>query len=225
MRAFSFPWVAVGVLCTVLLSGCAGTNTESPSVQEISSVPAQAGPEGDVVSSAPAGSTSGVDPVDGGRCVDGEDVVVRGDALSPVVTGMCGRVLLEGVGITARIDSARSVEVLGEDHHVSGGPWGGLTVEGQRTTVDGDVSGTVDVAGTEFALTVTQPSQVTIRGEGTTLSADEVTRLEVFGIDHTITAGTVAEVEVRGHNNTLTWSEGPKKAQVNEGDNKAVRTQ
>lgn len=81
------------------------------------------------------------------------------------------------------------------------------------------------MAGTEFALTVTQPSQVTIRGEGTTLSADEVTRLEVFGIDHTITAGTVAEVEVRGHNNTLTWSEGPKKAQVNEGDNKAVRTQ
>lgn len=197
-----------------LLSGC-GNSTTTPAEETTDTAATQ---EDNNPADAPE-----TDFTNGGACTDGTDVVVRGSNLTPVITGQCGRVHIEGIGITANIKSAQTVSILGEDHNLTGDSWGNVTLQGQNTTLDSPITGDVDLAGTGITLTTTTPNAIEVKGENTRITAESIDALTLYGVKHTVRATTINKLELRGTSNTVVWKEGVKKPDVNEGDNTLKR--
>ncbi|WP_435299048.1 DUF3060 domain-containing protein [Timonella sp. A28] len=161
---------------------------------------------------------SGDDFSKGGKCTDGQDVVVYTSNTTPKITGNCGSVRIEGTGIKGTVESAQSVAVRGEKNTISGAEWGTVIVEGVGIKVTPKKAQGIEVNGKDVTVDAGTVTTISTAGESLTTTVDKATSVRITGIKQIFTADSIdGELHVAGDDNTVTWKSGIKEANTTEG--------
>ncbi len=111
----------------------------------------------------------------------GEDLFCSGKSLGKnialnqpsghyTLTGQCGIVSIEGAGITATIESAKSVAINGDRNTVTGKSLALMSIQGQDNTVSATVIGSLAINGDRNSVTSPAIGPKAVNGQGNTVS-------------------------------------------------------
>jgi hypothetical protein len=125
------------------------------------------------VTPAPTGTPSPLRTVGEGYVCSGRtlgrNISLNQPSMHYTLTGQCGMVGIQGAGITASIESAKSVAINGDRNRVTGKSLALVSIQGQDNTVSATVVGSLAINGDRNTVASPAIGPKAVNGQGNTV--------------------------------------------------------